>query len=209
MSADFGGDFLSLKRAGELLCSLRKEKNMTQRELAEIMNISDKTVSKWERGLGLPDVSLLNELSNALGVNIDRLLEGDLGENEIKGGNMKRLKFYTCIKCDNLMTSTGVAEMSCCGRKMEPLEPKAGDGLHGISVEEMESDYYVAMNHDMKKSHYISFMALVSYDKVILAKLYPEQNAEVRIPRMSGSKLYTHCSEHGLFEYNLKKELKR
>lgn len=206
---DTGGVFLDCNKAGELLSCLRKEKNMTQRKLAEILNISDKTVSKWERGLGLPDVSLLKELSNTLGVNIDRILEGDLSANEVKGGNMKRLKFYVCPDCDNMMTSTGNAELSCCGRKMEALKVKERDEIHEISIQEIENDYYITMDHDMKKSHYISFMALVSYDKLLLSKLYPEQNPEVRFPRINGTKLYSYCSEHGLFEYNLRSELKK
>lgn len=65
-------------KVGRLIQSLRKEKRMIQKGLAQLMNISDKTISKWERGLGYPDVSLLGELSNILGVNIEKILSGDL-----------------------------------------------------------------------------------------------------------------------------------
>lgn len=54
---------MDCRKVGKLIFSLREEKNMTQKEVAEAMNISDKTISKWERGLGCPDVSLLSELS--------------------------------------------------------------------------------------------------------------------------------------------------
>ena len=60
------------ENTGKLILRLRKENHMTQKELADAMNISDKTISKWERGLGLPDVSLLRELSEILGVNVER-----------------------------------------------------------------------------------------------------------------------------------------
>lgn len=75
-------------KVGGLISRLRKEKHMTQKELADAMNISDKAVSKWERGLGCPDVSLLGELSRILGVNIEKILAGDLDPNSADGGNM-------------------------------------------------------------------------------------------------------------------------
>jgi transcriptional regulator with XRE-family HTH domain len=70
------------KKIGELIYSLRKEKNMTQKQVADLMNISDKTISKWERGLGCPDVSLLPELSQIFGVNIEEILLGKVELNE-------------------------------------------------------------------------------------------------------------------------------
>ena len=76
-------------KIGKLICSLRKEQQLTQQQLADRMNISDKTVSKWERGLGCPDVSLLPELSGILGVNLEEFLSGELNANDLVGGNMK------------------------------------------------------------------------------------------------------------------------
>ena len=61
-------------KIGNLIYTLRKEKQLTQLQLAERMNISDKTVSKWERGLGCPDISLLPDLSKILEVNLEELL---------------------------------------------------------------------------------------------------------------------------------------
>ena len=78
-------------KVGNLIFAIRKEKGLTQKQLADAMNISDKTVSKWERGLGCPDVSLLTELSDTLGVNIEKILTGDLNPNDIIGGSMKRV----------------------------------------------------------------------------------------------------------------------
>ena len=63
-------------KTGRLIYKLRKEKNMTQRELADMLNVSDKAVSKWERGMGCPDVSLLTEISHVFGIEIKKLLEG-------------------------------------------------------------------------------------------------------------------------------------
>ena len=63
---------------GRFIADMRKRKNMTQRELADILLISDKTVSKWESGKGLPEVSLMRPLADALGVTVDELLAGEL-----------------------------------------------------------------------------------------------------------------------------------
>ncbi|AOY77848.1 helix-turn-helix domain-containing protein [Clostridium formicaceticum] len=190
---------MDCSKIGALIISLRKEKNMTQKDIAEKLNISDKTISKWERGIGCPDVALLGDLSKILGVNIEKILLGDLEEKDTDGGNMKRIKFYVCKNCSNVITSTSEAEISCCGRKLVPLIAKPEDESHKVNVTDIENDYYIEMYHEMSKTHYISFVAFVSFDKVLLIKLYPEQNAELRIPKIQRGKLYTYCSQHGLW----------
>ena len=193
---------MDYEKVGNLILQLRKEKNMTQKQVADLLNISDKTISKWERGLGCPDVSLLSELSKIFDINIEKILLGDLEPNDMEGGNMKRIKFYVCPNCGNIITSTGEGEMSCCGRKLKALTPSIIDDNHEISVEEVENDYYVTINHEMSKEHYISFVAYVTYDRVLLIKLYPEQSPTVRFPRLCGKfergKFYIYCNQHGL-----------
>ena len=63
-------------KIGQFIAKLRKEKQMTQRELAEQLHITDKAVSKWERGLSCPDISLLTSLAGILGVTTSELLNG-------------------------------------------------------------------------------------------------------------------------------------
>ena len=191
---------MDCSKVGKLINKLRKEKNMTQKELADAMSLSDRTISKWERGMGCPDVSLLSELSKTLGVNIEKILSGDLNPNDKDGGNMKKLKFYVCNTCENVLFSTGKADISCCGRKLTELVVKAECENHLMAVEEIEDDFYVTIDHEMTRAHYISFVAFIGYDRVLMIKLYPEQNAEVRFPKMHGSKLYVYCNEHGLWE---------
>ncbi|WP_455537942.1 helix-turn-helix domain-containing protein [Terrisporobacter sp.] len=190
------------EKVGSLILKLRKEKNMTQKQVAELLNISDKTVSKWERGLGCPDISLLSELSKIFNINIEKILLGDLQESEVNGGNMKRIKFYVCPNCGNIITSTGEGEISCCGRKLKAEVPKLMDENHKITIEDMENDHYIEIDHEMTKEHYISFVAYVTYDRVLLIKLYPEQSPTVRFPRLSGKfergKFYIYCNQHGL-----------
>ena len=74
---------MDLEKTGELLSRLRKERGMTQKQVAGRLQISDRTVSKWERGAGLPDVSLLKEISALYGVDIEKILEGNYETNEI------------------------------------------------------------------------------------------------------------------------------
>ncbi|MEE0796346.1 MAG: helix-turn-helix transcriptional regulator [Anaerovoracaceae bacterium] len=82
---------------GRFIADMRKRKNMTQRELADILLISDKTVSKWESGKGLPEVSLMRPLADALGVTVDELLAGELiargsANNELIAGKSANVK---------------------------------------------------------------------------------------------------------------------
>lgn len=187
-------------KVGKLIYELRRGSGMTQKQLADKMSISDKTVSKWERGMGCPDISLLQELSSALGVNIEKLLSGKVNANDKDGGNMKRTEFYVCHTCGNCITSTGAAEVSCCGRKLESLKTKPLDEKHAIKVETVEDDYYITFDHGMSKTHYIRFAAYLSYDRMLFVRLYPEQGEEVRFPRMQGGELYLCCSKDGLMK---------
>ncbi|WP_341416434.1 helix-turn-helix domain-containing protein [Paenibacillus filicis] len=190
-------------KVGRLIHSLRIEKNMTQRNLADLMHISDKTISKWERGLGCPDVSLLSELSNILGVNIEKILLGDLDPNEQDKGNMKKLNFYACPGCGNVTTSMGAMGISCCGRILEPLLAQPENDEHEITVHAIEDDHFVTIQHEMSRDHYISFVAYVSYDRLMFVKLYPEQAAELRFPNMQGGTLYAYCNRHGLWKHEI------
>ena len=65
---------MSNKNLGEMISSLRKEKGMTQSELAEKMNVTDKAVSKWERNLACPDVNSIPKLAEVLGITVEELL---------------------------------------------------------------------------------------------------------------------------------------
>lgn len=82
------------KKVGELLAKLRKEKGLTQRELSSILEVSPKTISKWETGCGLPDISFLKKISETLGITIEELLDGNLKNKEeikIEKENKKRI----------------------------------------------------------------------------------------------------------------------
>ena len=191
---------MDYSKVGRLICTLRREKGMTQKALADAMSISDRTISKWERGIGCPDVSLLGELSDILGVNIEKILSGDLEPNDMNKGNMKKLRFYVCPDCGNILCCMGEADVSCCGRKLNSLTVQPDNSQHEICVEEIENDFYITFDHEMNKQHYITFAAYVTYDRVLIIKLYPEQAAAVRFSKMPGGDLYLYCSKHGLIK---------
>lgn len=186
-------------KIGKLIYTLRKEKGLTQLQLAEAMHISDKTVSKWERGLGCPDISLLCELSKILNVDLSELLRGQLTSNDILGGSMKRIKFYVCPNCGNILTALSDTAISCCGKKLLSLELKKADAADRLSVEIIENEFFISANHEMTKEHYISFVALITDDTLILRKQYPEWDLQARIPFFAHGQLVWYCTRHGLF----------
>ncbi len=186
-------------KIGRLIYQLRKEKNLTQLQLAEQMNISDKAVSKWERGLGCPEVSLLPELSKIFDVDLEKFLSGELDDNGILGGNMKKLCFYICPNCGNVITAMTETNITCCGKKLKPLQPKKASESDRLIVEKVENDFYISTQHPMEREHYISFVALLTGDSIMLRKQYPEWGLQVRIPIFSHGRLLWYCNQHGLF----------
>ena len=190
---------MDARRIGALIRALRMEKEMTQRELAARLHVSDKAVSKWERAMGCPDVSLLPALSQVLGVQIDAVLSGSLSPSERDGGNMRRIKFFVCPVCGNVIAATGDAQIACCGRNLEALEPRPCDEAHAVTIEPMDGELYLSFGHEMTKAHHIRFVACVGYDRVLLVRLYPEQGGELRMPDLPRCTLYIGCSRDGLF----------
>ena len=183
---------------GSTIKQLREARKLTQAELAAKIDVSHKTVSKWETGKGLPDISLLTPLSAALGVSVLELMSGDAVRNRNLSANLLRTKFYVCPICGNIIHAVGEVVVSCCGVALPPLEAEAPDQDHHLSVEEVEDEHYVTLAHPMTKTHYISFLAYVTSDRVQLVKLYPEGSAACRVPLRQGGYLYWYCNRHGL-----------
>ena len=78
---------MNQEKIGKFISKLRKDKNLTQEQIAEKLGVSDRAVSKWERGLNLPDASLMLDLCNILGINVNELLTGEIIE---KNNYMKK-----------------------------------------------------------------------------------------------------------------------
>ena len=179
---------------------LREKQNLTQSELAQKIGVSSKTISKWETAKGLPDISLLQPLAQALGISVIELMNGECITNKNIGGNMLRSKFYVCPICGNVIHSTGNSVVSCCGITLPPLEAEEADGDHSISIENVEDEHFISVHHPMTKQHYISFIAYVTSDRIQMVKLYPEGNAETRLQLRGFGLLYWYCNRHGLFK---------
>jgi len=194
---------MDLSKTGKLISELRRERRLTQREVAEKLGICAKTVSKWETGHGFPDVSLISSLSEIFSIDILKLLDGEMPKTKSEAGNVKRTKFYVCKKCGNILTSLGDSEILCCGRRLSPLLPKPTDDAHKLTNDAVEDDYYITFSHPMTKEHYISFASYVRFDRILTIKLYPEQDGELRLPQMRGGKLYFYCTRDGLFEASI------
>lgn len=184
---------------GTTIRKLREKKNLTQAELAERIGVSSKTVSKWETGKGLPDISLLQLLAQVLGISVIELMNGEHITNKNISANMLRCKFYVCPLCGNLIHATGNAVVSCCGITLPALETEEEDGGHVLTIENVEDEHFITVHHPMTKAHFISFAAFVTSDRIQLVKFYPEGNAETRMQLRGRGHLYFYCNRHGLF----------
>ncbi len=185
---------------GATIKTLREKKGITQTQLADILGVSSKTVSKWETAKGLPDISLIESLANALSVSVIELMSGYTVTNKNVSSNILRSKFYVCPLCGNIVRSMGDAVISCCGIALPPLEAEETDGNHQITIEKVEDEYFISINHDMTKDHYISFIAYLTTDRVQFVKFYPEGNADTRMQLRSRGDLYIYCNKHGLMK---------
>ena len=179
---------------------LREKRNLTQAELADRIGVSSKTISKWETAKGLPDISLLQPLAQALNISVIELMNGEHIINKNTSANMLRCKFYVCPVCGNIIHSTGNSVISCCGITLPPLEAEEADSSHMLSITPVEDEHFISIAHPMTKQHYISFVAFVTSDRVQLVKFYPEGNAETRLQLRGLGMLYWYCNQHGLYK---------
>ena len=191
---------------GPTIKSLREAKGITQSDLAEKIGVSSQAISKWETAKGLPDITLIEPLSKALGVSVMELMSGDTVINRNVSCNLLRSKFYVCPVCGNIIHSSGEAVISCCGISLPPLEAEEVDENHEICIEKVEDENFVTVNHPMEKSHYISFIAYVTGDKMNLVKLYPEGNAETRFQLRGPGFIYIYCNKHGLMKQRISRK---
>jgi len=190
---------------GAVIKELREKYHFTQAELAEKLNVSDKTISKWETAKGYPDISLLEPIAKIFGISVTELISGNAVSNVNVSANMMRSNFYVCPVCGNIIHSMGEAVIQCHGIILTPWQAEKTDENHKIFIERVEDEYYVRIEHDMTKQHYISFIAALSSDKLRLVKLYPEGNAEARIKINGVKKILFYCNRDGLFSVNIVK----
>lgn len=189
---------------GAAIKSLREALGMTQSTLAERIGVSDKAVSKWETGRGLPDITLIEPLARALHVSVPELMSGEQIKNRNRSSNMLRAKFYVCPVCGNVIHSAGEAAISCCGIALPALEAEPADDCHLADIFPVEDEQFITVRHPMTKEHYISFLAYVTTDRVDIVRLYPEGGCEARFRPRGKGVLYLYCNRHGLKKQNFR-----
>ena len=185
---------------GVTIKRLRESRFLTQAELAQRLGVSSKTISKWETAKGLPDISLLQPLAQALGISVIELMNGEHIINKNISANILRSKFYVCPVCGNAMYALGDTVVSCCGITLPALEAEEPDDDHTITIETVEDEHFITVHHPMTKQHYISFVAFVTSDRLQFVKLYPEGNAQTRLQLRDRGYPYAYCNQHGLFK---------
>lgn len=191
-------------KTGGLIRKFRTELGLTQKQLAERINVSDKAVSKWERGNGCPDVSLLSSLAELFGTDVSVLLNGEIDKNESEVGNMKKLRFYVCGECGNIITSTSEAAVTCCGNRLTASEPRRAEESEKLTVGDIGGELFITSPHPMTKEHYISFVAYQNDNTLMMFKQYPEWALQVRLPLFRSGRLVWYCNKCGLLWQNIR-----
>ena len=146
-------------KTGMIIRQLRTEHHLTQAQLADKIHVSDKAVSKWERGSGCPDISLLTALAEVFDTDVRVLLSGEIHRKESEKGNMKKMKFYICSHCGNIITATSDAEITCCGSLLSASEPRKAEEseqlmlseVDGESIQSRLEEYYAKAGEYMEK----------------------------------------------------------
>ncbi|SHI38368.1 helix-turn-helix domain-containing protein [Pseudobutyrivibrio xylanivorans] len=188
---------------GAVIKELREKNKITQSQLAETLGVSDKAISKWETGKGYPDITLLEPIAEVFRISVTELISGSTVSNVNVSANMLKSLFYVCPVCGNVIHSMGQSVITCHGVTLQPEDADKPDENHKISVERVEDEYFVHIEHEMTKNHYISFIAAVSSDGIQMIKLYPEGNPEVRFKIAGVKKIIFYCNKDGLFQKDL------
>lgn len=182
---------MNAAKTGKLIHDIRVKKGMTQVQLAEAINVTDKAICKWERGRGCPNITLLSQLSKVLEIDIQSILQGECVKKRKIGTSMNNLLFYGCPTCGNLISSVKEVEVSCCGNRLMPITATESDEeKYRPIINEFDGQYSVSFNHPMTKSDYIKNVIVVQYDKIMCINLYAEQEAIVTLPQISGINLF-------------------
>lgn len=198
-----GGESMDTYVTGKIIKDLRTNKKMTQEELALKIGVTDKAISKWETGHGLPDISLLEPLANALSVSVTELISGKCNCNKNVSANVAKSVFKVCPVCGNVIFQTGDSLVSCCGVNLPVLVAEQCDERHGLKTENVEDETYVSVLHPMTKTHYVSFVAYVTYDACEIKKLYPEGAAEARFKNKGEGTIFFYCNKDGLYRQKI------
>lgn len=113
---------------------------------------------------------------------------------------MKGFYYYVCPKCGSVSTSSSSVSLSCCGSVLEPVVLKQADGENALPIRRDGDEIIITISHPMRKDDYITFIALESYDGLILRKLYPEWNEDVAIAMKKGRLVWSSSSGEAYYQ---------
>ena len=178
---------MNAEKIGKLICDGRRKKEMTQSQLAEKINVSDKTVSKWECGNGCPDISLIGDISKVLEIDVLSLLCGEIRKNRFSGGNMKKIQFYKCSTCNNLVVSTNSVQVSCCGKVLSSLKV---EGKIKGKAKDCGGEFYIQFESPMSKDDFVSGVFVVFYDRVLTVPMFAEQEPAFIVHQIEGAEFF-------------------
>lgn len=116
------------KSMGDIICTLRKEKGMTQKDLADMLNITDKAVSKWERNIAFPDTATIPKIAEILGVSVEELMNA----KSIPGNRRKGAPYLLNIILKAVPTAMGIAVV--VSSLLGELDMKSGFTMLGIGL---------------------------------------------------------------------------
>ncbi len=128
---------------GTAIRTRREQLGITQQQLADRLAVSNKTISKWENGRGLPDITLLEPLAAELKISLPELLAGEQIVNANRSANLLRSCIYVCPVCGNVIHAMGQAMISCCGVTLPVQSAEEPDPAHQPVVERVEDEWYV------------------------------------------------------------------
>ena len=178
------------------------------------------------RGIIIP-AEILKKMSLSEGNTVSLTMDGDT--LVIRGNNVSqsllKTRFYVCPVCGNIIHSASEAAISCHGINLQPLEPrvigKKSSGPGGetaisgdvrmdqdsaeapVTLEKVEDEAFITINHEMTKKSYIKFIAAVSADRVQLMQLFPEGPAQARFNPSGVRYVYIYSTTKGLFRLSL------
>lgn len=119
---------MTIKSMGDIICALRKEKGMTQKDLADMLNITDKAVSKWERNIAFPDTATIPKIAEIFGVSVEELMNAkSIPENRRKGA-----PYLLNIILKAVPTAMGIAVI--VSSLLGELDMKSGFTMLGIGL---------------------------------------------------------------------------
>ena len=143
---------------------------------------------------------MLEPIAAVFGISVTELISGKAITNVNVSANMLRSKFYVCPVCGNIIHSMGEAVLQCHGVQLLPCQPEEADEKHRISIEKDADEFFVRIDHEMTKKHYITFIAAFSGDRLQLTKLYPEGSAEARFKINGVRNILYYCNRDGMFQ---------